>query len=402
MAKSWHRTETWLALITLGVGGVLAVVFGIHAYMTSTATPLHPEAGHVPSTALGDPPASWSAAVTRARGVVRTGVAEQNLPGVSVAVGVHGELVWAEGFGWADLERRVPVKPDTRFRLGTASTALTSAAIGLLLEKGSLDLDAPIQTYVPEFPKRNWPVTLRQVLGHTAGLGTDGGDESSLYGEHCERAADALVHFADDDLRFEPGTKYRYSNYGWIVASAAIERTSRESLRRMMREQVFEPLGMTHTRDDPGPEPSAARATSYFPRYAADPRYGPDPMRPIDLSCYAGAAAYISTPSDLVRFGMALENGTLLKPETVRLLQTSQRLPSGEDTGYGLGWDLETVTLAGQSAEVVGYEGQLLGGPLSSLMIVRDRGLVVAVVSNTSYADTSGVGLKIAEAFAAR
>ena len=99
---------------------------------------MHPEAGRVPSTALGDLPASWSAAVTRAREAVRAAVVEQNLPGISVAVGVRGELVWAEGFGWADLEGRVPVKPDTRFRLGTASTALTSAAIGLLLEKGSI------------------------------------------------------------------------------------------------------------------------------------------------------------------------------------------------------------------------------------------------------------------------
>ena len=402
MAKSWNKTETWLALIALGVGAVIAAVFGLHTYMTSTATPLHSDAGKVASVSAGEPSPSWTETVSKARQIVRSGVAEQNLPGVSVAVGVGGELVWAEGFGWADLEGRIPVKPDTRFRIGTASTVLTSAAVGLLLEKGLLKLDDPVQTLVPEFPKHNWPVTLRQVLGHTAGLGTDGGDESQLYGEHCDRPADALPQFADDDLRYEPGTRYRYSNYGWIIASAAIERAARESFHRVMREQVFEPLGMEHTREDPGPESSATRATPYFPRYAADPRYGPDPMRPVDTSCYAGAAVFVSTPSDLVRFGMALEDGKLLRPETVRELQTSQRLTSGEETGYGLGWDLETVTLAGQQVQVVGDDGQLLGGPLSSLMIFRDRDLVVAVLSNTSYADTAGLGLKIAEAFATR
>ena len=80
------------------------------------------------------------------RQIVRAGLTEQNLPGLSVAVGVGGEIVWAEGFGWADLEKRVPVAPETRFRIGTASTALTSAAVGLLLEKGRLKLDDVIQT----------------------------------------------------------------------------------------------------------------------------------------------------------------------------------------------------------------------------------------------------------------
>jgi CubicO group peptidase (beta-lactamase class C family) len=144
---------------------------------------------------------------------------------------------------------------------------------------------------------------------------------------------------------------------------------------------------------------SADRATSYFPRFASDTRYGPDLMRPLDYSCYAGSSEFVSTPSDLVRFAMALNGGGFLKPETVQLLQTSQRLPSGNETGYGLGWDLETMTLAGQPAVVVGHDGDLLGGIASTLMVLRDRGLVVAVLSNTSYADTPGLAAKIAETF---
>ena len=124
-------------------------------------------------------------------------------------------------------------------------------------------------------------------------------------------------------------------------------------------------------------------------------------MREVDYSCYAGASAFLSTPSDLVRFGMGVSDGTLLQPATVALLQTSQRLPSGEKTGYGLGWDLETVTLAGKPTYVVGHDGESLGGTVASLMIVREHGLVIAVTSNISYADTPALALAIAEAFAA-
>jgi CubicO group peptidase (beta-lactamase class C family) len=123
-------------------------------------------------------------------------------------------------------------------------------------------------------------------------------------------------------------------------------------------------------------------------------------MRDIDLSCYAGAAVFLSTPTDLVRFGLAVDKGTLLQPATVQLLQTSQRLRSGAETGYGLGWDLETVTLLGTPISVVGHNGDVLGGPVASLMMVRSLGIIVAVVSNTSYADTFTLATKTAEAFA--
>ena len=123
-------------------------------------------------------------------------------------------------------------------------------------------------------------------------------------------------------------------------------------------------------------------------------------MREIDYSCYAGASVFLSTPSDLVRFGMAINSGRLLQPATVQLLQTSQRLTSGQETGYGLGWDLETVTLAGEQTRVVGHDGDSLGGMVASLMTFRERGIVVAVMSNISYADTFSLAPKIAEAFA--
>ncbi len=398
MSKRWNRAETWLALVAAGIGLLIAAVVGLHAYMTATATPLHPDAHAVPSTAGAVPPAMWATAVERGRTALREHMVEHNLPGVSVAVGLGDALVWSEGFGWADLDGRVPVTPDTGFRIGTASTVLTSAAAGLLFERGVLRLDADIRTYVPDFPEKPWPVTLQQVMAHVAGLGSDGGDESALFGESCRRARDALAHFADDDLRFEPGTHYSYSGYGWIVVSAAIEAAAGESLPTLMREAVFDPLQMAQTRTDR--EARADRATSYFPRYAADPRYGLDPMRSIDTSCYSGAAAFVSTPSDLVRFGLAMADDRLLQRETTARLQSSQRLRDGTETGYGLGWDLDTITLSGEPVQVVGHDGDLLGGMVASLRLVPDRGIVVAVTSNTSYAGTAAIAAAVADAFA--
>ena len=401
MAKK--RIPVWLALPILGIGALVAFIVGLFAYTSLTAPTLHPDAQQAPSVARSTPPSRWADAVAQAQQIARAGLAEQNLPGVSVAVGVGGEVVWAEGFGYANLENKTPVAPETRFRIGTASTVLTSAAVGLLLEQGRLKLDDEIQTYVSEFPKKEWPVTLRQLMGHTAGVRTDSGDEGPLLSKRCEGTLDGLDVFAGSALLFQPGTQYRYSSYGWILVSGAIEAAATgQSFFTFMRSHIFEPLGMTNTLPDSTVGEIPNRATPYFPRFGADPRYGPDVMRDIDLSCYAGASAFLSTPTDLVRFALAISRGKLLKPETIQLFQTPQKLPSGEDTGYGLGWDLETATIAGQSTRVAGHDGDVLGGQAASLLTFPDKGgMVVALISNTSYADTYALGLKIAEAFAA-
>ena len=399
MAKK--KTETWLSLIVLAAGLLLAVVLGLLGYMVATA-PLHPNPQDVPSVTRSVPLSRWADAVTQGRQIVHASLIEQNLPGLSVAVGVGDEIVWAEGFGWADLEKRVPVSPETMFRIGTASTALTSAAVGLLLEREQLNLDDEIQIYVPAFPAKPWPVRLRHLMGHLAGVTSDGGDEGPLLSVHCERAMDGLQHFAERPLLSEPGTEYRYPSYSWILVSAAIEAAVDEPLAAFMRTQIFEPLGMHHTRADSTTEPIQDRATFYFPRFGADPGYGQHLMRDLDYSCYAGSSVFLSTPSDLVRFAMAIDNGKLLQPATVQRLQTSQRLESGQETGYGLGWDLETVALAGEQTRMVGHDGESLGGTVASFMSFPERGIAVSVTSNISYADTFAVASKIVQAFAAQ
>ncbi len=395
-----RRIPIWLALIVLAPGLLLLFVLGLWAYTAATARTLHPDPRDVPSVTQSPSLPKWVDAVERGRQIVRAGLTEQNLPGLSVAVGIGGEIVWAEGFGWADLEEQVKVAPDTRFRIGTASTVLTSSAVGLLLERGRLKLEDEIQTYVPAFPKKPWPVTLRQLMGHLAGVRNDGGDEGPLLSARCERPVDGLQPFAERSLLFEPGTEYRYSSYGWILVSAAVEAVADEPFLAFMRKQIFEPLGMNDTRADSATQPIPRRATFYFPRFAADPKYGLHLMREIDYSCYAGSSVFLSTPSDLVRFGMAINGGKLLQPATVQLLQTPQRLASGQETGYGLGWDLENVALAGEHTRTVGHDGDSLGGMVASLMTFPERGIVVSVTSNISFADTSAVALSIAQAFA--
>jgi CubicO group peptidase (beta-lactamase class C family) len=398
MAKK--RTQIWIAVIALPFGALFAFILGLYGYVRATATPIHPDPKQVPSVIHSAPPPKWTGVVDQARPVVRARLAEQNLPGLSVAVGTGGDLVWAEGFGWADLENQVRVTPDTRFRIGNVSNTLTSAAVGLLLEKHRLTLDADIQMYVPEFPEKQWPVTLRQLMAHLAGVRNDAGDEEPL-SERCERTVDGLRRFADRPLLFEPGTRFRTSSYGWILVSAAVEAAAKEPFFTFTRTQIFEPLGMAATRADVASERIADRAIFYFPRFGGETRYGPELARDGDYSCFAGAGAFLSTPSDLVRFGMAVGSGTLLQPATVEVLQTPQRLTSGEQTGYGLGWTLETVPLAGGPTRMAGHgtRPDFIGGT-ATLMTFPDRGLVVAVMSNTSFADTSSLALGVAQAFA--
>ena len=400
MSLNWKKTS--LALIALAVGLPLAVFIGLYAYVAATMTPLHPDPASVPSVTQWSPSPKWAGAVEQGRQLARASLVEQNLPGLSVAVGAGGDLVWAEGFGWADLEKRVPVGPGMRFRTGGASMALTSAAVGLLLEKERLHLDAEIQTYVSSFPEKQWPVTLGQLMGHVAGVRADGGDEEPLFSERCERTSDGLRPFAERPLLFEPGTRYKYSTYGWILVSAAVEAAAKEPFFSFMRTQIFKPLGMADTTPDSTTEPIPDRVTFYYPRFSADTRYGPEPAREGNYSCFAGAGAFLSTPSDLVRFGMAITSGTLLQPATVKRLQTAQRLSSGEEDGYGLGWDLETVSIAGEPARQVGHDGEFFIGGSTSFITFPERGIVVAVTSNISFADMSSVAVKIAQAFAAQ
>lgn len=398
MAKSADWKQNALVLIALALGVIFAAVLGIISFINATTPTLHPNAKDVSSVTHAPPSPAWADAVEQGRRRARAGLVEQNLPGLSVAVGVDGDIVWAEGFGWANVEKQLSVTPRTRFRIGHVSKALTSAAVGLLLETRRLHLGEDIQTYVPSFPRQQWPVTLRQLMGHVAGVRHYDSESDYMPTAHCERASDALHTFANDPLRFEPGTRHRYSTFGWILVSAAVEAAAGEPFFRFMRTQVFDPLGMADTTSDFITASIPDVASFYSPRFSGDPSTGPEPAATVDYSCFAGAGAFLSTPSDLVRFGLGLNR--LLKPDTVTLLQTPQLLPSGEETDYGLGWLVETVPLAGEPARLMSHASQTLLGGSTSFLTFPERGTVVAVTSNVSRAGTRSIALSIAQAFA--
>jgi CubicO group peptidase (beta-lactamase class C family) len=167
---------------------------------------------------------------------------------------------------------------------------------------------------------------------------------------------------------------------------------------------------MVDTTPDSPTDPLPDLATFYYPRFSGDTKAGPEVASTVDYSCFAGAGAFLSTPTDLVRFGMAVssrvrlgfgaQGSTLLKPDTVGMLQSPQQLASGEDTEYGLGWMLETIPLAGEPTRLASHASRTLLGGSTSFMTFPERGIVVAVTSNTSFADTRSIALKIAEAFA--
>jgi len=287
-----------------------------------------------------------------------------------------------------------------RFRIGHTSNALTSAAVGLLLEKGRLRLEDEIQTYVPEFPRKQWPVTLRQLMGNVAGVRHYESDEDSNPGAHCERAVEGVKRFADHPLRFEPDTQYGYSTFGWVLVSAAVEAAAHEPLSAFMATHIFTPLGMSATRFDSSTEPVPDRVTFYQRRFMGEGSEGVVPATPVDNSCFAGAAAILSTPSDLVRFGIAINGGTLLQVDTVRKLWEPQLLASGEETAYGLGWMVENVTLANEPTRMVHHASRSLVGGTTSFMIFPSRQIVVAVTANIANGITRDIALSIAQAFA--
>ena len=334
------------------------------------------------------PAAEFTDAVDRARPFVRALVVEENLPGLSLAVGMAGDIVWAEGFGWADIDERRPVTPTTLFRVGGAAKPMTATAVGLLHERGLLDLAAPVRDYVPSFPEKEWSITTRQLMGHVAGVRNPPFDEELLYmRDHCESPLDGLELFADDPLLFAPGTRYQYSSYGWTLVGAVIEAAAGEPFLDFMQREVFDPSDMRDTALDDVLRPAARRTSFYWPFAARNTRNGVERAADADNSCIQGAGGLLSTPSDIVRFGLAMLAGRLLRSETLDMLQTPFELESGESTGYGLGWFVRSAPLGPEAntTTIFGHSGTSVGG-FTSLMTLPEHGIVVAVTTNVSLA----------------
>ena len=384
------------------VGGVALNVF------LNIAPPVHTDPAAVPATMGTASVERYAGAMEKTRSLARALLVQENLPGLSVAVAIDGKIVWAEGFGYANVERHTPVTPRTQFRTGSVSKTLTAAAVALLYDRGRLDLDAPVQTYVPAYPHKQWTVTTRQLLGDIAGV-------HRLRGEHnnndnvprgnCTSLKQALDIFAVEPLSFEPGTRYRYSTYGWILLSAVIKGAAARPFATFMSDEVFEPLGMDRTVLEGSPsDPDTVSFYGTKRSFGVD--QGVTGAAEENYSCFFGAGGFFSTPSDLVRLGSAmmvrLKPDTtargLLKPETIALFQTPLQLKSGASTGFALGWKVDDIQRAGKQARVLRHRARLFGGT-TSLSIFPELGLVVAAMSNENDDTVDPFALQVAEAF---
>jgi CubicO group peptidase (beta-lactamase class C family) len=333
----------------------------------------------VPSQMNQAPDPGYELAIDSARIAARELVIENHLPSVSVAVGRGSKLVYAEAFGWADLSGDVLATPSMLYPVGSISKSMTAAAAGVLWERGRLDFDVPIQTYLPDFPEKRWPFTTGQLMGHIAGVIRSDGMAQMLRLEHCANARAATAAIADDTLLFEPGTEWSYSNYGFALVGAVVEAAAGESYLEFIDREVFTPAGMELTVPDLGDE--AGEVVKYDRAAFGTLRRGQD----LDMSCPMAAGGFLSTPSELVRFGYAMKNHEVLDSATVDLFWTPQRLKSGAPTTYGYGWSIENVSLGatdeGPNTRMISHGGSVIGGQ-AALIILPGEDLVIAVMTN--------------------
>ncbi|HEX9704425.1 MAG TPA: serine hydrolase domain-containing protein [Gemmatimonadales bacterium] len=326
------------------------------------------------SRAAAPPVARYAEVIARARTIACERLARA-IPGLAIAVALNGEIVWSEAFGYADLEARVPATPATQFRIGSVSKPITAAALARLVEDGKLDLDAPVQRYVPSFPDKGHPITTRQLAGHLGGIRHYRGDEF-LLNQRFGSVSEALAIFKDDSLLHAPGTRFAYSSYGWNLVSAVVEAAAGEPFLAHIHRRVFAPLRLTSTAPDKNDSVIPGRTRFYERATGGGFRLAPV----VDNSYKWAGGGFLSTAEDLVRLGSAHLAPGLLRAETLELLFTPQRTASRESTTYGIGWSISRDTLGHR---VVAHGGGAVGGT-TLLRVDRDSKLVVAVVSNLS------------------
>lgn len=394
-SRTTRRGEEIAAVL---FGLALLAAGGAALFFIFTIAPVHSSADAVRSSVEVAPGPRDAKAVDEGRRLARALLVDGNLPALSIAVARDGALVWSEAFGWADVETRLPATASTRFRIGAVSKAFTAAAAGLLRDRGRLELDAPVQRHVAAYPEKAWPVTPRHLLGEVAGVHHLRDDHELMPGRHCANLGEALEVFRDEPLRFQPGTAYRFSIYGWVLLSAVVDGASGEGFAGFISREVFAPLGMVLTALETS-DAVPSRTSLYFPRTATRPELGLQDAPDADYSCFAGAGAYLSTASDLARFGASMLTPGLVTEATLRDLLTPYRLDSGASAGRALGGAVGQASIAGMPAQMLNVRGTPIGGTVHLLMFPEQQ-LVIALLSNVSYATgMEPLGVALAASF---
>jgi CubicO group peptidase (beta-lactamase class C family) len=323
--------------------------------------------------------------------IVTRELQRQGLPGLQVAVGSNARIVYSRAVGKADVENGVALTPTSLIRTGSIAKSISAVAAMTLVEAGKLDLDAPVQTYCKEFPTKSWPITTRELLSHTSGIRHYRGTEADNT-NHYARMSDGFDIFANDSLLFQPGTHFSYTTYGYTVVGCVIEGASGRPYYDYVREHVLIPAGMMHTVVDNIFTIVPHRARGYHGHGDSTTNAGL-----MDGSYKIPGGGLVSTAEDLVRFGMALMSGKLLKRATLEQMWTPTGVPvlgSGQPSNYGLGFEI--VTVDGQ--KVVSHAGGQQG-TTTELVMVPGKSFAVATMANDDQADPSEVNRKILESY---
>ena len=330
----------------------------------------------MPATAQG-PAALPADKVAKIEAAITTLMSSKHIPGLSIAIVSDNQLRWQSGYGIADLENSVPAKAATVYRTASVAKPITAVAVMQLVERGKIDLDVPIQKYVPTFPTKPWPITTRQLLGHLSGVRNYSASDG-LSTRFYSSLTEALSIFKDDPLDFEPGTKYSYTTYGYVLLGTVIEGASGMSYVDYMRENVFKPAKMSHTQADNVYDIIPNRARGYHPRVYGKFDGNLRNASLADTSNKIPAGGLVSTVADLANFAIAVQNGVLIKKETFEQMSTPQKTRDGQATRYGLGWYLDGV---GDRKGLV-WHGGVQAGVTNMLYILPKERFALLIMTN--------------------
>ena len=288
-----------------------------------------------PGLAADTPPASGLSPeiLTKIDAAAAEVLKKTGAPSASIAIVRDGRTAYLRAYGDARLEPKLPAEPGMRYAIGSVSKQFTAAAILLLQQDGKLSLDDKVAKYLPDLTGAN-DITVRQLLSHTAGY-QDYWPQDYMFPLMVEPVAPERImdRWARKPLDYEPGTKWQYSNTGYVIAGRIIEKVSGQPLFEFLQERIFKPLQMTSVSDF-DKEPLAVGNANAYVSYALGP---PRVAAPSGAGWLFAAGGLAMTAEDLARWNISVINRSLLSEASYRALETDTLLSSGAGSQYGLG-----------------------------------------------------------------
>jgi CubicO group peptidase (beta-lactamase class C family) len=318
---------------------------------------------------------------------VSSEMSRSTIPAVNLAIGIDTEVAWTNGFGMADVENMVPATSRTAIRLASISKPITAVAVMQLVENGKIKLDSPIQDYVPQFPQKQWPVTVRQLLSHLGGVRHYRDNEIESTRMYEDRVTPLQI-FAADALLHEPGTKWSYTTYGYNLLGAAVELVSGMPFMEYLQANIFRTAGMTAIRDDSVYAIVPHRSRGYRLNSAGKLTN----CGLADTSNKIPGGGLIAPAADLAKFAIAFNDGKLVNAGSAELMLTRQTARDGNGTPYGLGF-----MLGGYKGRRTASHGGGQQGASTFLMNFPIERIAIAVMMNREGAPVVALTERIAE-----